>query len=103
MYWEPISTAPKDGTTFLAWDGEVFAVPVVAFWRPALIGKCPIAGPRKNKALWPTIACSLKDSWWCCVEEPLQEIADCGGGFLPTHWARWEPPTPPTLAAWDRE
>ncbi len=32
MQWQPIETAPRDGTPLLVWDGDV---PIIAYWHRA--------------------------------------------------------------------
>lgn len=56
--WQPIETAPKDGTRILVWIGDDF--PMVAKWKESKYG-----------------------SWWNPCEDL---IADVLGACAPTHW-----------------
>lgn len=95
--WRTIDTAPKDGSTVLVWDGEVFAYPVAVRW--AWEPVCERAYKAQQKRNWPVVAC--KPGEWRPIEQEMIDIADWIGGLRPTHWMSWAPaPTPATMVAW---
>lgn len=77
MTWQPIETAPKDGTWFMAWDGEevlpICWVDDLNSWEPSYRG-------------W---ACADK-YWGGTLYEGYNEVKR-----QPTHWqVTLEPPVP---------
>ena len=74
MEWQPIETAPRDGTKVLIWNGE----PLVAYFEVAKEWKESESG---------------FNQWTTGVDMAGQY--DCGFARIsqPTHWAPIEPPT----------
>lgn len=98
--WRTIDTAPKDGSTVLAWDGEVVGYPLAACWRWDDV--CEPTYKNQHRRNWPVVAC--KNGRWQPVEQEMIEICDHLGGLRPTHWLSLEPaPTLATMAAWDEQ
>jgi hypothetical protein len=68
MTWQPIETAPKDGTPILVWNGSSFGF----YTRAGDMGV----------AIWREQALPGKDRWrWCA-----QDCCDGVTTYDPTHW-----------------
>ena len=75
MTWQPIDTAPKDGTPILGWDGEHIAI---CYWYQY-----------KLQSLFRSRRVS--GGWYLSTTGGMQEDS---GSWLPTHWQPL--PAPPT-------
>lgn len=74
MQWQPIETAPKDGSYVDLWDANGQR------WVDAIWGK-PESGPMAS------VKC------WCCFHVVWEEWAEISNPV--THWMRVEPPQSP--------
>lgn len=67
--WQPIETAPKDGSDIILW------------WQDRSGGV-----PRAIQGQW-YVAKDLEEFWWSCPSMPI--------GFEPTHWMALPAPPQP--------
>lgn len=78
--WQPIETALKGREhCLLVWDEECFPYPILAYWDDGY------RDVKKKRVL-------ADKPRWRCVEDELEQYADCQGGLVPDWWLPWEPP-----------
>lgn len=75
--WRLIADAPKDGSTILAWDGEVLAYPLAARWAWEAIREP--AFKRQERRSWPVVAC--KPGQWQPIEQEMIDLIAWLGGL----------------------
>lgn len=69
--WQPIETAPKDGTKILLTPGEVETVTIGSFERPHLVGETGWRSIERDSDAWGcTYRMDIKPTHWMPIPDP---------------------------------